>query len=88
MVSKPNIRRRACILKPWGWRRYVTNQSKQYLLAVGLDYYKTLVINGFMNVFKATKPNAGFWVVDVEVQQIISAKFESCIRKRFNLVLY
>ena len=24
------------VLKPWGWRRYVTCQSRQYLLAVGL----------------------------------------------------
>ena len=27
------------ILEPWGWQRYVTGQSVQYLLAVGLDCY-------------------------------------------------
>ena len=28
------------VLKLWGWRRYVTGQNRQYLLAVGLGYYK------------------------------------------------
>ena len=26
------------VLKPWGWRWYVTNQSRQYLLVVGLGW--------------------------------------------------
>ena len=37
-VWKPLSSRR--VLKPWGWRRYVTGQSGQCLLAVGLDCYK------------------------------------------------
>lgn len=28
------------VLKPWGWRRYVTSQNRQYLLAMSLGCYK------------------------------------------------
>ena len=57
-VWKPLPSRR--VLKPWGLRWYVTGQSGQYLLAVGLSCYKWYQIHTLSDVpAKRLSPEGG-----------------------------